>query len=89
MHITMPDDYYVASIMNELSLLAIGHSSGQLEAHIDVIAVYGGEGRPTFIAIHRKLRSGRNWDIVTGTDPADPAEQAALWRCTRERKPRP
>ena len=51
LHHTMPDDYYVASSMHELSLLAIGHiscvSSGQPEAQLDVMEVYGGEGRPT------------------------------------------
>ena len=88
LHHTMPDNNYVASSMHELSLLAIAASSGQPEAQTDVMEVYGGEGRPTDISIHRKHRAGRDWDLVVGTDISDPAEQAALWRYIRECKPR-
>ena len=45
------------------------------------------KGRVTQISLRRRLRSGGNLDLVTGTDLCDPAETKALWAYLRDYKP--
>ena len=42
---------------------------------IDLVEFCGGEGRASKIAIRRRLRAGRNFDIVTQADLGDPTTQ--------------
>ena len=50
---------------------------------VDIAEICGGEGRSSVMAVRRRLRAGRNFDIITGTDLRDPAEVTALWRYLR------
>ena len=59
----------------------------QVEPGLDVMEVCGGQGLVTKIAVRRRARAGRNFDIVTGTDLNEPAEIRALWAHIREHKP--
>ena len=48
----------------------------------------GGAGRPLEIAVHRRMRAGRNFDLATGVDLSDPAEVQAYWGYLNESRPR-
>ena len=63
-----------ASMQHTLALLA------DIGPGIDVAEFCGGEARTTTVAIRRRLRGGRNFDLVTHTDLGDPREHAAALR---------
>ena len=46
----------------------------------DIVEVRGGENRISTIAVRRKLQSGGNHDLTTGTDLLEARQQAALCR---------
>ena len=47
----------------------------QIGNGLDIVEFCGGEGRATKIAIRRRLRTGRNFDLVTNADLGKPSDQ--------------
>ena len=56
--------------IREMHFLGLSCSPG-----FDVVELCGGEGQTTIVARRRKLATGANFDIVTGTDLTDPIVQ--------------
>ena len=42
---------------------------------MDICELFGGEARPTTIAIRRRLKTGKNFDLVAGCDMRRPQNQ--------------
>ena len=40
----------------------------QHEGDLEVLEIFGGEGGTSKVALRRRLRTGQNVDVVTGTD---------------------
>ena len=62
-------------------------SSPSRSGRVEVMEVFGGLGGVSKIAIRRKLVTGENFDVVTGTDLSVPANQQALEMYVRKHKP--
>ena len=62
-------------------------SSPSRSGRVEVMEVFGGLGGVSKIAIRRKLVTGENFDVVTGTDLSVPANQRSLEEYVRKHKP--
>ena len=65
-----PAHVHIVANMYEMNLVGLSITPG-----VDIVELCGGEGRCTTIARRRRLNSGGNFDIVTGTDLTDPIVQ--------------
>ena len=55
---------------------------------LDLCELCGGDqARTSQIAIRRRLRTGENFDLVTGYDLNKPNDQQAVWHYFEKRKP--
>ena len=69
---------FQASTMVELSEIAAVYTAG-----IDVAELCGGLGRTSKVAIRRLLKTGKNFDLVTGCDLNQASEAAACCKYFR------
>ena len=81
----LPSHVYIAANMQEAYTWS---QSSPPDQYVDVVELCGGAGRPLEIAIRRRMRAGRNFDLTTGVDLSQPAEVAAYWRYLRKSRPR-
>ena len=54
----------------------------------DIFELFGGVGNVTKVAVRRKLKSGRNFDIVCDIDLTKPSEVNELWHYVVKHKPK-
>ena len=54
---------------------------------LDLLEVFGGEAGVSRIAIRKRLQTGKNIDVVTGTDLTDPAEARKLLKFLDDWRP--
>ena len=84
-HASIPDHVHVATNMQQAYTWA---RTNNTHDHVDIVELCGGAGRPLEIAIHRRMRAGRNFDLTTGIDLSVPDEVAAYWAYLRHCRPR-
>ena len=48
------------------------------EGYLDILEVFGGAARTTSVAVRRRLRTGKVWDITLGMDLTKPEHQLAF-----------
>ncbi len=65
---------FVARDVPELVLTANTHGHG-----VDIAEICGGEGRTSQLGVRRHLKVGKNFDLVTHTDLANPRDAAAAY----------
>ena len=53
---------------------------------LDVVELCGGEGRTSRVAVRRHLRTGDNFDLVTGCDLNDPSQQRKVYNYIKSHK---
>ena len=68
----MPLSSKELSVRNADSMLAY---MARMGPGIDVAELCGGVGRTVQVAVRRRLRSGQNFDLVTGFDLGHPGDQ--------------
>ena len=77
-----PPQVMQASSMEELVVILTTLSPG-----IDVMEICGGAARVSQVAVRRRLTTGLNADLVTGTDLNEPREQVSTMKYVRVNKP--
>mgnify|MGYP000158354039 CR=1 FL=1 len=81
----MPEHVYIAANMQEAYTWSQQSTADQ---YVDVVELCGGAGRTLQIAIRRRMKAGRSFDLTTGVDLSQPAEVSAYWRYLRDSRPR-
>ena len=71
---TRPTTMHLPDVWAAIAMFA------QMGPGIDIVEFCGGEGRATKIAIRRRLKAGRNFDVVAQADLGDPATQSDALR---------
>ena len=70
-----------------LSQVSVFLSQSQCAGVIDVMEICGGEGGVSKVCIRRKLKTGKNFDLISGHDLTTKASQEALYHYIQQHKP--
>ena len=81
----LPEHVHVATNMRTVYTWAC---SSRPDEYVDIVELCGGAGRPLEIAVHRRMKAGRNFDLTTGVDLLDPSEVQAYWAYLEHCRPR-
>ena len=81
----LPEHVHVAPNMQTIYTWAC---TSRPDEYVDIVELCGGAGRPLEIAVHRRMRAGRNFDLTTGVNLLDPQEVQAYWSYLDRCRPR-